>query len=285
MKNNHASLICSATCVILRDVADLTALLNDLDAESADLESHVVGLTDAEWATPTPAEGWTIAHQIAHLAWTDEVAALAATDGAAFQAELEKAIHRIDTYVDEAAADGAQAAPPDLLARWRAGRIALRSALAAVPDGQKVAWFGPPMSAASMATARLMETWAHGQDVADALGIERVPTARLKHIAHIGARTRNFAYLVNDLTPPAEEFRIELVAPDGELWTWGPDDSSQRITGPALDFCLRVTQRRHRDDLDLKAVGDDADQWLSIAQAFAGPPGEGREPLTGGGVA
>ncbi len=100
-----------------------------------------------------------------------------------------------------------------------------------------------------MATARLMETWAHGQDVADALGRSRQPTPRLRHVAHIGVRTRDFAYLVRDLPVPAEPFRYELTAPDGQLWTWGPDDAGQRITGPALDFCLLVTQRRNPADL------------------------------------
>jgi uncharacterized protein (TIGR03084 family) len=132
------------------------------------------------------------------------------------------------------------------------------------------------MSVASMASARLMESWAHGQDVADALAVTRTPTARLRHVAHIGVRTRDFAYAVNDRTAPAEPFRVELTAPDGDAWAWGPKDATQRVTGPALDFCLRVTQRRHRDDLALVAVGPDADAWLDIAQAFAGPPGAGR---------
>ena len=129
-----------------------------------------------------------------------------------------------------------------------------------------------------MATARLMETWAHGQDVADTLGLARAPTARLRHVAHIGARTRDFAYLLNGRRVPAEQFRVELSAPDGELWAWGPAAAAQRVTGPALDFCWLVTQRRHRSDLALRAEGAEADEWLGIAQAFAGPPGTGRGP-------
>jgi uncharacterized protein (TIGR03084 family) len=132
------------------------------------------------------------------------------------------------------------------------------------------------MSAASMATARMMETWAHGQDVADALGVERIPTERLRHVAHIGVRTRDFAYVANERQVPSEPFRVALTAPAGDTWSWGPDDATKWVTGPALDFCLLVTQRRHRDDLDLTAHGDDADAWLDIAQAFAGPPGTGR---------
>ena len=84
---------------------------------------------------------------------------------------------------------------------------------------------------------------------------------------------------MHSLDPPSEEFRVELRSPSGELWAWGPEEAQQSVRGSAHDFCLRVTQRRHRDDLDLVAVGSDADQWLDIAQAFAGPPGEGREAM------
>jgi uncharacterized protein (TIGR03084 family) len=146
------------------------------------------------------------------------------------------------------------------------------------PEGQKLPWYGPPMSPASMATARFMETWAHALDVYDALGVGHAPTDRIRHVAHLGVRTRNFAFGVHGLTAPAEEFRVELTAPSGEIWTWGPEGAAQRVTGSAYDFCLRVTQRRHRDDLDLVATGPDADRWLDVAQAFAGPAGAGREP-------
>jgi uncharacterized protein (TIGR03084 family) len=134
------------------------------------------------------------------------------------------------------------------------------------------------MSPASMATARFMETWAHTLDVADGLGVTLAPTDRVRHVAHLGVRTRNYAYSVHEIAPPTEEFRIDLVSPSGELWTWGPEDAAQTLTGSAYDFCLLVTQRAHRDDLDLVAVGPDVDRWLDIAQAFAGPSGEGRAP-------
>ncbi len=259
-------------------MADLTALLDDLTAEYADLDRIVAPLSDAQWARLTPAAGWTIAHQIGHLMWTDEVALLSATDAQAFNTLVGEALPKMDTFVDEAAEQAAVIEPARLLDRWRRGRAGLVEALHAVPTGTKLPWFGPPMSPASMVSARLMETWAHGQDVADALAITRTPTARLRNIAHIGVRTRNFAYAVHDKTPPEAEFRIELTTPGGEIWSWGPDSAAQRVTGPGLDFCLLVTQRRHRDDLALKAVGADADEWLGIAQAFAGPTGAGRAP-------
>jgi uncharacterized protein (TIGR03084 family) len=130
-----------------------------------------------------------------------------------------------------------------------------------------------------MATARLMETWAHGQDVADAFGVVRAPTDRLRHVAHLAVRARGFAYTVHGEEVPDAEVAVVLTAPDGTDWIWGDPDAPQRVTGPALDFCLLATRRRHRDDLALHATGPDADHWLAIIQAFAGPPGAGRPPV------
>ena len=95
-------------------------------------------------------------------------------------------------------------------------------------------------------------------------------------VAHLGVRTRDYAFGVQEEEPPAEEFRVELTAPSGEVWTWGPDGAAQRVAGSAYDFCLLVTQRVHRDQVGVVAVGDDAEHWLRIAQAFAGGAGDGR---------
>ena len=133
------------------------------------------------------------------------------------------------------------------------------------------------MAAASMATARIMETWAHGQDIVDALGAAREPTDRLRHIAHLAVRTRNFAFKANRLPVPEAEFRVDLTGPSGDIWAWGPEGAADRVTGTGEDFCLLATRRRHRDDLSLTAQGPGAEQWLDIVQAFAGPSGEGRQ--------
>jgi uncharacterized protein (TIGR03084 family) len=252
------------------------AVVDDLQAESEALDALVAGLTPEQWRLSTPAPGWTIAHQIGHLWWTDRVALLSITDEPAFVAFAAGAQATAETFVDDAAAQAAETPPAELLASWRQTRADVHAALRAVPDGRKLQWFGPPMSGTSMATARLMETWAHGVDVADTLGVAVVPSARLKSVAHIGVRTRDFAYLVNGRTPPAEPFRVELAAPGGEVWGWGPEDAAQRVRGSALDFCYLVTQRRPRASLDVLADGPDAQEWLGIAQAFAGPPGAGR---------
>ncbi|MEV0278067.1 TIGR03084 family metal-binding protein [Streptomyces sp. NPDC050610] len=259
-------------------MADPAEVLGDLRAEGEALDDLVARIAPERWATPTPAPGWTIAHQIAHLAWTDDCAVRSTEGAEAFQPLLDKGLAAPDSFVDEGAALGAALPPPELLARWRAGRERVGRALAGQPEGVRLPWYGPPMSVASMATGRLMETWAHGQDVADALGVTREPTARLRHVARIGARARNYAYAVRGLTPPAEEFRVELTAPDGDVWSYGPPGAVQRVTGPALDFCLLVTQRAHRSEVAVTAEGPDAEHWLDIAQAFAGPAGAGREP-------
>lgn len=264
----------------------LEPLLLDLSAVGDRLRARVADLDEAGWRTPTPAAGWDVATQVAHLLWTDEVAALAARadtpEGkAAWDEVVLAAFADPDGFVDAAALEIGRLEPAALLARWDAARTSLGEALRAVPEGVRLPWFGPPMSPVSMGTARLMETWAHGLDVAEALGVSAEQSRaeaddRIRHVAHIAVRTRDFAFTVQQLTPPAEPFRVELVAPSGETWAYGPEDAAQRVTGSAWDLCLLATQRVHRDDTDLVAVGADADRWLDIAQCFAGPAGEGR---------
>jgi uncharacterized protein (TIGR03084 family) len=256
----------------------LCRVVSDLAIEGDVLDELVAPLDEDGWRTPTPAEGWDVAHQVAHLAWTDEMALNAATDKEAWDASVLEALEDPDGFVDKEADRLAAIDPVELLARWRAGRARLAETLLALPEGTKLPWYGPPMSATSMATARFMETWAHSLDVHEALGATPTPTDRIRHVVHLGVRTRNFAFSAHRLEAPAEEFRVELTSPSGETWVYGPEDSAQSVHGAAYDFCLLVTQRRHRDDLDLVATGADADRWLDIAQAFAGPPGAGREP-------
>ena len=259
----------------------LDGLLADLRAETDQLWATVSGLDDAGWHTPTPAEGWDVATQVAHLLWTDEVAVAAArarTDPDPWDDIVAAALADPGGYVDTAAHEIATLAPQALLARWGAARHALGTTLRDYPAGERMPWFGPPMSAASMVTARFMETWAHGHDVYAALGIEPAITDRIRHVAHLGVRTRNFAFVTNGLDAPLEEFKIRLTAPSGETWAWGPAEAPQSVRGSAYDFCQLVTQRINRVDTDLEATGPDADRWLDIAQAFAGLPGAGRPP-------
>ncbi|GED99593.1 TIGR03084 family protein [Gordonia spumicola] len=257
----------------------VATVVADLITESAELDTVVADMGDDRWQMPTPSPGWTIAHQIAHLHWAD----LKSIDAIERPNEFSSWIDSIPSHpgavpavVDDGAQTLATTSPAALLAAWRDTRAHLAAALSTTDPAGKIPWLGPPMTAASMASARIMETWAHGQDIVDALHITRPATDRLRHVAHIGVRARRFAFIVNGRDPASlAPVFVELDAPDGS-WTWGDPDAPERVTGPALDFCLLATQRRHRDDLALTAVGPGADAWLDIAQAFAGPPGQGR---------
>jgi uncharacterized protein (TIGR03084 family) len=254
-------------------MADLAALCADLAAEHAALDALVAGLDERDWETPTPAEGWAVRDQIAHLANGDAAARLAVVDPDEFRARAPLAREQRE---QQWLARGRAMEPAELLAWWRDSRAALVEALRPLDPATRITWYGPPMSARSHATARLMETWAHGQDVADALGLTRPATARLHHIAHLGVITRGWSYATRGLTAPEGSVRVELEGPSGEQWTWGDADLPDRVLGPALDFCLVVTRRRHPADTALVVQGPLAADWIAIAQAYAGPPGSGR---------
>lgn len=259
----------------MQDAPTVVELVGDLHAETAELDVLVAGLTEAGWDTATPSPGWTIRHQIAHLAWTDQITLGAAANPDQFRAEMS-ALDPL-SVVDRAADEGAALPTGRLLDRWREGRVALCEMLVGLPPGTKIPWFVTPMTASSMATARLMETFAHGQDVLDALGRTREYPARVRHVAYLGFRARDHAFRTQDLPVPETGIRLDLTGPGGETWTYGPPDAPESISGPAVDFALLVTRRRHRGDLALVADGAAAEQWLDIAQAYAGPSGEGRE--------
>ncbi|MEZ5140730.1 MAG: TIGR03084 family metal-binding protein [Acidimicrobiales bacterium] len=267
---------------------DVSDVLADLLAEQAALDDVVAGLTDEQAALPTPSPRWTVADQLAHLTYFDRNAALAVRDPEAFPATvgaLIDAAMRGDDAADAFTLGAWRHLPAtELLAAWREGRAELAEAAAGLADDDRIAWYGPSMGAKSFLTARLMECWAHGQDIVDALqaaGIpaERPATDRLRHIAQLGAITRKWSYVNRKLEVPEGEVVVELTAPSGETWTYGDGGpGADRITGPAEDFCLVVTQRRHLDDTALVVDGEAAHDWMARAQAFAGPPTDGPAP-------
>jgi uncharacterized protein (TIGR03084 family) len=258
----------------------LDGVLADLAAESDQIESWVTPVDDVDWTTVTTPEGWTVTHQIAHLAWTDRASLTAIAGGEPFDAVLNLALQDPLGFVDaETERWAAELAPPEQLARWQHGRSALAEALRAVPDGTKLPWFGPPMSPTSMATARFMETWGHGHDVAEGLGRTYPQNDRCKHVCHIGVRARANAFAMNQQEDPGDDIRVELVAPGGELWTWGGEDAENRVEGKGYDFALLAIRRRQRDDVDVRAIGPVAEQFLDVVQAFAGMPGNAPKPV------
>jgi uncharacterized protein (TIGR03084 family) len=251
-------------------------VVTDLRDESADLLRILSPLTAPDWARPTPAAGWSVQDQVNHLAWFDESAALAVTDPAEFSAGTAALT---GDFPDLLVSRQRGMAPAATLDWFRTARDAYLAVAAAHDGGLRLPWYGATMSLTSSVTARLMETWAHGQDVADALGLVRTPTARLRHVCHLGVATRGHSFLIRGLPVPTTDVLVELSGPDGALWTWGSAADGQLVRGSALDFCLVVTQRRHLADTTLVADGPTAEAWLTVAQAYAGLPGPGRSPL------
>jgi uncharacterized protein (TIGR03084 family) len=250
----------------------------DLLAETRVLDDLLAGLDDATWERATPAQGWAIRDQVSHLAYFDETARMAAVDPERFRREAGELMELGAGFPDEVAAQCRDLPAAELLGWFRRARQEFVETFGKLDAKTRLPWYGTEMSAASSVTARLMETWAHGQDVADSLGVRREPTGRLRHIAHLGVATFGFVFRLNDREVPATAVRVELTGPDGETWSWGLPEASDVVSGQALDFCLAVTQRRHVDDTALHVAGPVAAEWIAIAQAFAGAPGPGRKP-------
>ena len=255
--------------VLERVVADL--------AEETDVLLGVLSRRGtADWDAATPAEGWTIRDQVTHLAYFDDATLLALSDPAAFVEQRAELLALGDTFPDAVADRHRALTGGECLAWLRRSRAALLSAYADADADLRLPWYGPDMGLASSATGRLMETWAHGQDVADTVGEVRQPGARLRHVADLGVRTFPFSFRLRGRAVPEAPVRVELDGPGGERWTWGPPDAEDWVSGAALDFCLVVTQRRNLADTGLRVTGPVATEWISIAQAFAGAPGPGR---------
>ena len=253
-------------------------LLDDLNAETAVLIDCLGSLDVSGWLSPTPAEGWTVLDQVSHLAFFDRAVTTAVTDPDRFVRERNEAMSRPGSMVDAVAVEGRRRTGPETADELNVGRRAMAAAFTAADPAARVPWYGPEMSVASALTARIMETWAHGQDVFDALGREHPLTRALRQVAHIGVRALPNSFISNGREVPSVPVSVQLVAPDGQTWAWGPDQAVERVSGPAVDFCLVVTQRRHVADTALVTTGDVSTEWMSIAQAFAGAPGTGREP-------
>jgi uncharacterized protein (TIGR03084 family) len=253
-------------------------ICTDLAKEYEELDAIVAVLDESGWNVMTPAEGWTVKDQIRHLAYYDERARLAVTAPEAFEQHLADITRDPEGHRETLEKVGKELAVAELLNWWRQERRTLLDALIPLAPKTRFKWYGPPLSRLSFATARIMETWAHGQDVADALGIERVPTDRLRHIAHLGVATLGWSYTNRQMKVPDSPVRVEVTSPSGELWSWGPEKATDIVKGSAEDFCLVVVQRRNLADTQLIIKGATARQWMSISQTYAGPPGAGRKP-------
>lgn len=247
-------------------------LLSDLRDESMILEGMLDGLGPTDWELETSAKGWSVGDQVSHLAYFDQAATLAAVDEAAFRSETAELESKGEDFADWVATKYRSMTAAEREEWFLRARAELIAVLATVDPDSRLPWYGPSMSPASMITARIMETWAHGQDIAEAIRCEYPQSTRIYHVAFLGVRTYDFSFKVHGLATPDASVWVDLEAPDGDRWTWGDPESQETVVGSALDFCYVVTQRRRLADTDLHVCGPIAAQWLKISQAFAGPP-------------
>ena len=255
-------------------------VVDDLAAEQAALRAVLERVPFGQWEKGTHAPGWAIRDQVAHLAFFDEAAMNAINDPEKFVADARRMNSASATTGGDPAymVEARQRPAGEIMAWWQDASGRLVAASRTLDASRRMPWYGPPMAATSFVTARLMECWSHGLDVVDVAGVTREPTERLRHVAFLGVRTRNFSYVTRGLEPNTEPMRVELTAPSGELWVFGEVDAPNKVSGPAIDFCQVVTQRRHVADTTLEVTGEAAAEWMRYAQAFAGPPGGGRQP-------
>ena len=257
-------------------------LATDLAAESADLTGILSGLSPSDWDAPTPAAGWTVRDQVTHLAFFDDTSLLSLRDAGAFRAQRDDFRALGDRFPDIVAERHRHLSGSKCMSWFSRSRVALVAEYQATDPGARLPWYGPDFSVPASITGRLMETWAHGQDIVDTVGVSRVPTPRLRHVAEVGVRAFGFCFTQRGLAVPSAPVYVGLTGPSGAVWSWGPDDAVDRVTGDALDFCLVVTQRRNVADTGLRVEGEVAAGWIAIAQAFAGQPTDPRPPANAG---
>jgi len=259
-------------------MSTLQEIINDLQAEQRDLEIVLELTPPQHWDLPSHSPGWSARDQVSHLAYFDETATLAITNPEAFAEKVREAMQSGPQMEAAYLERGRAMTAAGVLDWWRSASKALVAAARTLRQDARVPWYGPAMSASSFVTARLMETWSHGLDFIDAVGAQRPDTDRLRHVAFLGFRTRAYSYQTRGLPMPPDPVYVELTSPSGQTWTFGDPAATNVIRGTATDFCRVVTQRRHLADTDLQVTGPAAQEWMSIAQAFAGPPGQGRRP-------
>jgi uncharacterized protein (TIGR03084 family) len=253
----------------------------DLLAEADELHGFLLGLAAADWERATGFLGWTPWDVVAHLHFFDLVSLRSLEGGEAFRERRDELIRRMaagETSSQIARSELGSLSPGELLARWHATCRELATRLGASDPDRRLPWFGPDMGVRMFTTARLMETWAHGQEIYDLLRVARAPTDRLRHVCVIGVKTYAWTFANRGLEVPGPPPRVRLRAPSGAVWEWHEASGTGLVEGDALDFCQVVTQVRNVADTRLRVTGEVAARWLAIAQCFAGRPMDPPKP-------
>ncbi|MEQ9435702.1 TIGR03084 family metal-binding protein [Hyphomonas sp.] len=239
--------------------------------ESLALDRLLSGRPDSDFELVTQFKAWTINDVLRHLHYWNWMAWLQLNDEALLVAQMSE-IARAGGMrpVERAHVDGAGGLA--LLTLWKAQAQATAQAFGTADPKARLKWAGPDMSARSSITARLMETWAHGQEVYDRLGETRVEADRIRNIVVLGINTFGWTFRNRKLDVPAAMPFVHLTAPSGDVWTYGDESTAERIAGRADEFCQVVTQTRNIGDTQLQVQGQTAEIWMAYAQCFAGKP-------------
>ena len=253
---------------------------SDFLSESEALNALVAPLAEADFARVTGFKSWTFETILRHLHFWNHMAHLSLTAPEEFQVAFKPVMEAMMS--GKALPEIELARFPEtgstLLAEWQAGYRQVFDAFSQADPSERVAWAGPSMSARSSVTARQMETWAHGQAIADELGINRVEDDRIRNIVVLGVNTFGWTFNVRGMPVPEEQPFLALTSPSGDSWTFGSPDSAQRITGQAHEFAQVVTQTRNIADTELVCEGEVAELWMTNAQCFAGGPADPPPP-------
>jgi len=251
----------------------LEAIVDALAEQQAELSGLLCGLDGPGWRRPSRCDGWTVADVVLHLAQTDELA-LASARGRFAQAVEQLAgglgpAASVDDGAARMVARERDQAGEVIRTRWQNGAETLVQLLRSCGPHLRVVWVAGQLSARTLATTRLAETWIHSGDVAAALDRVLTPTDRLWHIARLAWRTLPYAFARagRALTGPVA---FELGAPGGEAWDFSPDNAAlTTIRGDAVELCLVAARRVEPDDTGLSATGPDGRAVLELVRTYA----------------
>lgn len=251
--------------------------------ESAALYALLEPRPASELTLATRFKAWSIEDVIAHLHLFNLAAAMSIRDPerlTVFFRDLRRVRDGGRTLREVALDELAPLRGRALLEQWRRDCEEVARVFADVDPRTRVPWGGPDMSARSSISARLMETWAHGQAVYDRLGVQRVDRDHIRNIAVLGVNTFAWTFRNRGLEVPGAVPHVVLEAPSGTRWEWNPGNGAELVSGSATEFCQVVAQTRAAADTSLRIEGGIARQWMSIAQCFAGPPEDPPAPGT-----
>ena len=261
----------------------------DFRDEVDDLHGFLKTLKPDQWERETGFREWTPWDVVAHLHYFDGVSLVALEGEEVFAPErnaLFQAIASGTTNKKLARERFADLDATALLAEWHSAAHALAEALGASDPKRRLPWFGPDMGVQMFTTARYMETWAHGQEIYDLAGVARDECDRIQNVATIGVKTFGWTFVNRKLEVPGPPPYVHLTAPSGAVWEWNEpsqgEGQDECVRGSAAEFCQVVTQTRNIADTTLEVSGSVAEQWMAIAQCFAGGPADPPAPGTRG---